>query len=527
MASTAAIATPERGASAVPRGVRRSFTEPTKVVQAQTRAFSTPQHPSGTVETLYTHPGARIVSFNTPSRAAAQPWGSTDEKIVTAGPFHIDRVPGSVSFLRYGNSFKPLLPKYPCWFVDQESTFVYRAGEKSYYRIELPNNTDFAKEKIEEIKSILGQVLSYERKPSPFRGDCSHDEREDPETPTPRTRSNPTQRARRWKHDRVWQPAEFDGIRAVPSDLSNADFSDSDASISASTNSSTGTGVESDKASAMSGTDLADPDPIDIKPLARPQTITAMRSITAPPQLSLQASLLSKTNRHDDEAPSLPSSLDSFHSVSSQVYHPADDNVRPCVDETEEEQTPMLAPPHSRQISDITVTAEAYDMGKPIGILSPLDDDLEGSVPSTPTLLSDTEEHPDQQSTEIATPPDTLRLRHSGKARYRPVSPFPHDSSTTLLMQARPHNQHLPGMIVRKTFEILTSPPSHLVSLMLRIAARIAGSIGLAVTDWQPSPPNRLPCSWESEEEGIDWDEEEDCTFRLKPLEHSLTRDPD
>ena len=91
MASKFNMTTPE-GASAFPRGVRRSFTEPTKLAQSKTAATNTSQHPSDAVEVLYTHPGVKIVYFTTSSSSPihksgspASPWNSVTERTVVAG----------------------------------------------------------------------------------------------------------------------------------------------------------------------------------------------------------------------------------------------------------------------------------------------------------------------------------------------------------------------------------------------------------------------------------------------------------
>ena len=446
--------------------------------------------------------------------------------MLLTGPFRIYRVPGSVSFLSSGSFLQAILPRSKCWCVDQESIFVFRKGDNSYYRIELPNDSDEDKERVKELKSIFNQVLLYDKTPSPFEEDASNQLPKEPETPTPRGRLRPTGKARKWKHDRFWRPAEADGHTPVLHDAGNMDYSDSDASTTASistgTSASTGMGVREELITSESTSpNLGSVRSEDIKLAGRPKGLATVRSITAPPQMLFQTSPPLELKEQDNEA-SLSSSLDSFHSVTSEVYHPADDELQPSLETSRDEQTPTLAPPSHEY--KVTVTAEANASSEPVVISSPLDDDVEGSVPSTPTLISDTEEHPDSQPSEIITPPDTLRLRHNTRARYRSASPFPQDP-TTFLIQTRPQNRHLPGMIIRKTYEILTSPPAHLVSIMLEIAARIARTIGLAAADFESPSTSKIPCSWESEEGGIDWDEEEDDAFELKPLERSRNED--
>ncbi|KAL9084318.1 MAG: hypothetical protein Q9165_008146 [Trypethelium subeluteriae] len=535
MASATTPSTPGRRPLPSHQGVRRSFTEPAKLTQPAIKPLDAIQPSPDTVENLFACVYARVVSFDTPSRdpvrnaSFTEPgrlgWTSLAERIVAAGPLRIHRVDGSVSFLTFGNITQPVLRRSQCWCVDDKSTFVLRRNPNSYYRIEMPNDTTIDQEKIEEIKSVFQKVLYYEKTACPFRRYPSDELPEEPETPTPRGRLKPTGRARKWKHNKVWQPEDADENRDMSSDRGSMVYSDSDTSLS------TGTNPDSQEASVLTESLSLSPEVMDaegIKLLSRPKIVSAMRAVTSPPQLKLQDPPASNSKEHNDEVPSFSSSLDSFHSVNSQVYYQAEEGLESGVNLTEDERTARLAPPtHTRDVSDATIVVEPSDFEKPTSIISsPLDDDVEASVPSTPTLVSDTEEHSDPQSAEVVTPPDTLRLREPRRARYRSVSPFTQDPST-LLMRARPQARHLPGTLIRKTYEILMSPPSHLISIMLKIAARIAGTIGLAAAECDLPPSSRIPCSWESEEEGIDWDEEEDDSIRLKPLVRSLDTDPD
>ena len=74
----------------------------------------------------------------------------------------------NVSFLNSGNLLHTIFPRSQCWCVDGQSVFVLRIRQGSYYRMELPFETDEDKAKIEQFKSVLSQVLHFEKTQCPF-----------------------------------------------------------------------------------------------------------------------------------------------------------------------------------------------------------------------------------------------------------------------------------------------------------------------------------------------------------------------
>lgn len=61
------------------------------------------------------------------------------------------------------------MPLSQCWCVDNESNLVLRVRGSSYYRIELPFETQEDKAKAEELKVAIAKVLRYEKTPCPFQ----------------------------------------------------------------------------------------------------------------------------------------------------------------------------------------------------------------------------------------------------------------------------------------------------------------------------------------------------------------------
>ena len=74
----------------------------------------------------------------------------------------------NVSFLNSGNLLHTIFPRSQIWLVDNQSVFVLRIRQDSYYRIELPYETDEDKVNITHFKSVLAQVMQYERTQCPF-----------------------------------------------------------------------------------------------------------------------------------------------------------------------------------------------------------------------------------------------------------------------------------------------------------------------------------------------------------------------
>lgn len=234
----------------------------------------------------------------------------------------------------------------------------------------------------------------------------------------------------------------------------------------------------------------------------------AARSVTAPPQLTLVTSPPSKASRPEpllsltrsDTIESMSSEVssgaDSFHSVQSwhspitplppspPQSNPASPTMFPYPHDT---ITVTKRPQHNREISEMTVTPEsplAWHMSRSSSRGSTSKDGYTTPPPKTPTLVDDIEDNLDEEHFEIATPPADKqeRIRHrpttGSNSRRRELSPLPPAANIFSPRRRRPRHlqtaRHLPTAILQKTCEILLSPPSHLLHLMLDIAAKIA-----------------------------------------------------
>lgn len=226
------------------------------------------------------------------------------------------------------------------------------------------------------------------------------------------------------------------------------------------------------------------------------------RSVTAPPQLTLLTSPPSKTShtstekdlpikRTNSNTSDISSSGESFHSV--QAWHspitplpPSPPQSNPASPTTfpyphDNITLPKRPQRHNRDMSELTVTPDSADWHNQRAA---------SSAPSTPSgTTSDITEDTltrnlDMEHFEIAAPTDTTvaKTRHrattSSNSRRRALSPLPPAANIFSPPRRRPRHlqttRHLPTAILQKTIEILVSPPSHLVQIMLRWAARIA-----------------------------------------------------
>ena len=116
-----------------------------------------------------------------------------------------------MSFLNSGNLLHTIFPRSQCWCLDGESKFALRIRPDSYYRIELPYETDEDREQARQFKAVLNHVLQFEKTPCPFARSFQVPLPDRPKTP-PRTRpKRPPEKAKKWLFDKTWMPE--DGTR--------------------------------------------------------------------------------------------------------------------------------------------------------------------------------------------------------------------------------------------------------------------------------------------------------------------------
>ncbi|KAJ5680704.1 hypothetical protein N7536_011843 [Penicillium majusculum] len=166
------------------QSLRRSLTLPTKLNPLAQRRSSVPNTPE---HVIFYHPSAKIVHFSPralapiPSSSAPSdfdypvdtietlPWRSATERTVATAPLRLEKVHGSTAFLKCGNVVHAILKNSQCWCVDGVSKFVLRIRPLTYYRIEIPYETEDDRSLVRDLKIALPTVLRYEVTPCPFK----------------------------------------------------------------------------------------------------------------------------------------------------------------------------------------------------------------------------------------------------------------------------------------------------------------------------------------------------------------------
>lgn len=199
------------------------------------------------------------------------------------GPLEIYRVPGSVSFLHSGSLLHAILPRSQCWCVDGVSKFAFRVRPDTYYRIELPGDSEQDLAHVQGLKDTLAQVLHYERTACPFRRGFNTDLPEMPDLPRrTKSRGASMEPAKRWTFDRKWRPEgfaglDYDGMQGSrPGSIYECDV-DQPEPATATVSPSVSPSVDPEEQAAA-----GDKEQLDRGRVSR----GSGRSITAPPQLS-------------------------------------------------------------------------------------------------------------------------------------------------------------------------------------------------------------------------------------------------
>ncbi|KAJ3575584.1 hypothetical protein NPX13_g3986 [Xylaria arbuscula] len=148
------------------------------------------------VETLYSHPSARIISFTSNHRydftrssdndipPGSLPPSSGLERTIAIGAFQIYRAPGSVAFLSCGSALQPILPKSQCWCLDEDnSRFVLQIRRPQYWRIEIPVDDPQDVLLASLLRDVFDRILLFEKTPCPFQRSFTVELPDSPETP--------------------------------------------------------------------------------------------------------------------------------------------------------------------------------------------------------------------------------------------------------------------------------------------------------------------------------------------------------
>lgn len=553
--------------------VTRSFTLPPKLSNTIRASQPTPDEgaPDG-IDTLFVHPSVNIIQFTTSSIGGSSssavhgsrgmPWVTPTERTVAAGPMEIYRVPGSVSFLHSGRLLHAILPRGQCWCVDGVSKFAIRVMPDTYYRVELPGETAEELGLVEELKKVLDKVMHYERTACPFARGFS-DELPELEDVRLRKVKRKSGKAKRWKMDRAnsWKPedGEEPPRQQIIDDISEESSDDDD--------------EEQDVVEDLNETPER-PDRHEQRAVMPPHLLkprAAMRSITAPPQLSLRTTPPSRISAVSESAdtgetarletarlktfqpiltdmPPSPPDSSAGHEVregqDSCALLPGKQEKADPSEPTEEEivrQQPGASPEEPPEapveaLLDPPPKIARYDEKSlpkslaAIELSNPEQDPDEADEPATPTKaaapaqygLAQRGSNPEDPFAAIQA---RILARRSigGTTSFHPsntgrsTSSSTTSSSTATISSTRSHasqlaQQHnLASALVRKAYAAFLGPPAHLVKIMLRIAARFAnGTFGSVFFVESPvGASRRVPGSFHVSEEPDSDDEGE------------------
>ncbi|KAI0857553.1 inheritance of peroxisomes protein 1-domain-containing protein [Xylaria cubensis] len=184
---------------------------PRRVMTAPVPASMSPQQPRPSspsqpapseseelVETLYSHPSVRIISFTSSRRGfttslpapsdndappGSLPPSSRLERTIAIGAFRIYRAPGSVAFLSCGSALQPILPRSQCWCINEDnSRFVLQIRRPQYWRIEVPVADPDDAHRAVLLREVFDKILLFEKTECPFERSFTI-KLPDPETP--------------------------------------------------------------------------------------------------------------------------------------------------------------------------------------------------------------------------------------------------------------------------------------------------------------------------------------------------------
>lgn len=503
--------------------VRRAFTLPTKLNPRISRKSDT----FGPSENdLFYHPSAKVVHFAPravapiPSSTAPSdfdypvdavetlPWRSPTERTVAFAPLRLEKVHGLTVFLKCGNVVHAILKNSQCWCVDGESTFVLRIRPLTYYRIELPNETEEDKEYVTAMKEALPQVLRYEVTPCPFKRGFTV---EIPEEAKVRRRKKAWRPKGRRESDPVYaghtqekSPARKEAVSDFLSAGEDTDGNTTDDSCFT-TKGSTSTMLETipDDSEPFVATDspVMDEGPADSK-VDKQNFGTLLASFEDSSESQLDGGL------------PLSSSVDSFHSIESSSqeeaisYTPAApvDSVELTPSQARNEHSPpmptfqevdfaakkTLSGPRCHDCASKPERSPRASFSEPeMRLLVPgaLPDD--DSVTTQSSMLRTPDSNPNLSSMSVEF------RRRSKASREREVSPMPPASALVL-----PSEKSDAASIIQKTCTLVLVPPIQLLIVLIHIAARIV--IGPALNSAMDDLSRKFECQITDPQEAVD-----------------------
>ncbi|PLB45779.1 hypothetical protein P170DRAFT_439502 [Aspergillus steynii IBT 23096] len=516
------------------QSIRRSATLPTKL-NPRNRRTSNSFKPSE--NDLFFHPSAKVVHFAPralapiPSSTAPSdfdypvdtvetlPWRSPTERTVAFAPLRLENVHGLTVFLKCGSVVHAILKNSQCWCVDGVSTFVLRIRPLTYYRIELPNETDEDRELIVGMKDALPQVLRYEVTPCPFKRGFT--------VPIPEAAKAPRRKKKAWspkgrrdsapiylglakEHSPVREEITVDYLSA--GEETDGNTTDGSGFLTRGSNSTILETIPDDneflegshppELPVESESRAPSPAPSLAPSLAPPvpESLDIPRRSVAETQRSFQTLLARFEENPETQVepdPALSSSVDSFHSIEhslsplpeteshldSQPEIPVDESKqndsRGCDEEKPSEDSIFQEVDYAAETKLPTIVCR--DCSSPDPKEPPTASASKPEPrPSTAVDAKSSADNHDLASTTSSNPnlsSMSAEFRRRSKTSHdREVSPMPPASTLAL---AHPPEKYDAASIIQKTCKLVLVPPIQLFVVLIHIAARIV--IGPAV----------------------------------------------
>lgn len=227
-------------------------------------------------------------------------------------------------------------------------------------------------------------------------------------------------------------------------------------------------------------------------------------------------------------------SMDSFHSI--QSWHSPTATLPPSPPPSGLNSGSFPFPhnsislPPQRDISRITPDSDVSFISSPAGATNNADETaspgplfpVEKSKPTPPSSADEWVQNTAQSLTLAKRSKPRRKRTLSFSISRRGLSPLPPAANLFSSQVRRTPSSRietvakLPGAIIGKTVEILLSPPSHLVNLMLRVAAKIAAGEWRGLVFGFDEGGEKIPVQWDySDGEFSSWGDDDDYTFSM------------
>ncbi|KAK4228203.1 inheritance of peroxisomes protein 1-domain-containing protein [Podospora fimiseda] len=481
-------------------------------------------------------------------------WSNQLERTIAAGAFRIYRAPGSVAFLSCGAALQPILPKSQAWCVDEESSkYILQIRRPQYWRIEVPVEHDEDKQRAQVLREVLDKILQFEKTECPFQRSFTVELPERPQAPVIKKPWTPVRRSSACLPIRPVTPVEVAHVHRGPpnrprgsicmGDLRTTDpsaLSERRRSSAALSETAEPSIPEHDASPVTKPTEAAlRPNPIKINKTDDGGPVT-------PPQLAMLTPPTSHSKAgHSTELPrrvELKSPVESLQSQSvwrsSLPPSPPQSNPGSPVISVSPANEPSrtAAPREASQLRVASVwsttsadSAEDTERSSVTGSSSiqEIEQSATENRPSSPYInfpeeaVEDGPEHEflaasglsySTSSSPVARRPLVRRATTSSSISpdRRALSPLPSAADLFAPRHQSPkkHNtspvaslRGLPMSVIHKTCEILMSPPSHLINLMLKVAARIAAGEWRGLVFGTGEDGERIPVQWDYSDE--------------------------